>query len=948
MTVAVKTPERIYVEDGVTLNFAVPFRYLDAADLSVQRITADGAVSSLTSAQFSATPGLTDNGGTLTLPASVAGSKLRIRRATVMRQPIDYTTNDSFPAETHEMGLDRLTLIAQDQAVALAALENRSLRVPDGETITVLPASLERRGKYIAFDATGNMIASSGTGTDAGLRADLAAATGTALIGVPEGSLQELLYDRSALVPYQGAGKMVAYTWADCLAMADDLSDMRGFAAWAGTTGGRGKPVFKVWNASDDVNIVGCLRWAVAQAKLAGGGMIVFIEEGWFNVWLRSRLTIDFDNVTIAAPARNVRLLALNSVEHLRVAGKNVILKWLDAEPLPHYTLVDNQFSKYSALAGTLVAGQTVFAAAFNFFSASDIRVTLNRVELVQGVDYTVAGGGGPYGSPGTITLASGVLLDDQVQIFGPNNYMTGAITVQPHLADKVWIQGCTVTDKTDSAMDMYSSQLLPSSGLCRVTVTHGIYRMHNETMSLGSGATSAQSPAPSWAATALDEADRLVVTIDTCLYDGCCQRNPRLAALAFAHVIDCLWLISGFTNDEGTVINGYGVYAATGGKVLIEGGLMRFAGPAIPGYRGTVVATDPWSSTTRTGPGAIKVNGLVAESGILISEANTDKIPALPYSIAYTPVPAEGPLREAYVASILAAVGAEIAPLSESAYGFVDDATATALGVKHDGLHNIKVPGGYRRRLNAYIPAVDLTPETRFTAGSLCFPRGANLTAVSDTITLRSGQAYNAIDTEGGAATDTLATINPPANETFPDGLIIGLRIVSNARTFTVTNTDNIDLPGGSIILDSTAKVLLLRWGASTGKWGVWFSPSAVRVEGRFTPTLANVANTTARANVRGYYRREGGAGATTGKAVFTITPTAGATLTEFSFTLPIASNFAATADCGGSGSAMQGSVVNPINVYADAATDTIRVQFASLNTSPHTVTVLFDYEML
>lgn len=154
MTTAALSPSRTYIEDGVTLNFSVPFRYLTAADLQVDRISAAGVVTRLVlNVGYTATAGATDAGGTVALTASVAGSKLRIRRVTPRAQTTDYATNDTFPAESHEAALDRSMLIDQEQDVQIADTALRALLMPDGEQGFVLPRADQRKGLLVGFDA---------------------------------------------------------------------------------------------------------------------------------------------------------------------------------------------------------------------------------------------------------------------------------------------------------------------------------------------------------------------------------------------------------------------------------------------------------------------------------------------------------------------------------------------------------------------------------------------------------------------------------------------------------------------------------------------------------------------------------------------------------------------------------------------------------------------------
>ncbi len=155
MTVAALTPSISYTENGVTLNFAVPFRFDPAGGLVVKRVLA-GAVTTLAHGTgWTATGGATDAGGTLTLLATVAGAVLRIDRATPRAQQTDYATNDNFPAETHEAAIDRLMMIAQEQDVALAAGLERTVRFGAGESGYELPGAATRANRVLGFDGDG-------------------------------------------------------------------------------------------------------------------------------------------------------------------------------------------------------------------------------------------------------------------------------------------------------------------------------------------------------------------------------------------------------------------------------------------------------------------------------------------------------------------------------------------------------------------------------------------------------------------------------------------------------------------------------------------------------------------------------------------------------------------------------------------------------------------------
>jgi len=109
--------------------------------------------------------------------------------------------------------------------------------------------------------------------------------------------------------------------------MAADISEMSGYAAHAGTTGGAGQSVYWVRNAYS-TNEEDSLRWAVEQAAAAGGGIILFQPRGYFNIHLTKQLEIP-DNVTLDAPGRNVQIWAPYDVTQIKVIGTNVIIRRL-------------------------------------------------------------------------------------------------------------------------------------------------------------------------------------------------------------------------------------------------------------------------------------------------------------------------------------------------------------------------------------------------------------------------------------------------------------------------------------------------------------------------------------------------------------------------------------------------------------------------------------------
>lgn len=205
MTVAAKSPFELYDGDGVTTAFAVRWRYLDVAHLLAEKIAANGTVAVLVNGtDYTATAAPTDAGGTLTLTTALAaGEKLRIRRKTPLAQPAQYPTSGSFPARSHELALDRLTLQGQEAAEQLA----RTPQVPVGEAAPELNIAAIAPGQVLAL--VGDKI--QGVDNDPASAADSAAqallARGEVLIakGETEDIAAQVEADRAIVVEQAGA-----------------------------------------------------------------------------------------------------------------------------------------------------------------------------------------------------------------------------------------------------------------------------------------------------------------------------------------------------------------------------------------------------------------------------------------------------------------------------------------------------------------------------------------------------------------------------------------------------------------------------------------------------------------------------------------------------------------------------------------------------------------------
>lgn len=142
-----------YLGNGVTTAFAYTNLIFAASDLKVYLAgvpqTTGYSVSGVGAA----------GGGTVTFAAPPAPSApVVLVREVPATQDIDYVANDAFRAETHERGLDKLTVLIQQLLAKLA----RTLRAADsdGADLAALPPAALRANSFLAFDANGNPITS--------------------------------------------------------------------------------------------------------------------------------------------------------------------------------------------------------------------------------------------------------------------------------------------------------------------------------------------------------------------------------------------------------------------------------------------------------------------------------------------------------------------------------------------------------------------------------------------------------------------------------------------------------------------------------------------------------------------------------------------------------------------------------------------------------------------
>lgn len=119
------------------------------------------------------------------------------------------------------------------------------------------------------------------------------------------------------------------------------------------------------------------------------------------------------------------------------------------------------------------------------------------------------------------------------------------------------------------------------------------------------------------------------------------------------------------------------------------------------------------------------------------------------------------------------------------------------------------------------------------------------------------------------------------------------------------------------------------------------WFTPAD-----EYTPTGTAVANVSSITVVYMQYKLANGF--VSGVLYAAVVPTAGATLTQFRATIPVASTFTGPIDGIGGGSAKDSTAIVAAQLFANATYNELDVYFYSNGTGSHTVVVPFSYQVL
>lgn len=162
MTVSTETNKNVYVGDGVTVSFAFSFPILNETHLSVEIKDVNGVITEktiITDYTVNGTGNDTgrtnySSGNVVLSSAPLATDTITIKRSIPLLQETDYVENDTFPAESHEEALDKLTMIAQQQGEQT----DRTLKVDSSVSgfNTTIPSPAA--DKYLRFNSNADSI----------------------------------------------------------------------------------------------------------------------------------------------------------------------------------------------------------------------------------------------------------------------------------------------------------------------------------------------------------------------------------------------------------------------------------------------------------------------------------------------------------------------------------------------------------------------------------------------------------------------------------------------------------------------------------------------------------------------------------------------------------------------------------------------------------------------
>ena len=267
MTVSSDVARVGYAGDGAAANFAVPFYFLDADDLTVILRRADGGETVwVRGTQYTVAGAGDPAGGSIAVPTAPidhrpqSGETLVILRAVPLTQETDYTEGDPLPAATLERDFDKARMVDQQLGEALG----RALTFTQGSPssgITMPEPAADHVVKWSAAgDALENWAGVPQIAAVAGVAGDI-------------GALGPIAADITAAV-----GIAAAVTTA--AAAATEITTVAGLAASVSTVAGMAGDIATVLADAADIGAVAGVSIAVSAVAGMAADIAVVAADG--------------------------------------------------------------------------------------------------------------------------------------------------------------------------------------------------------------------------------------------------------------------------------------------------------------------------------------------------------------------------------------------------------------------------------------------------------------------------------------------------------------------------------------------------------------------------------------------------------------------------------------------------------------------------------------------
>jgi len=171
MTLSTTINKASYSGDGNTATFNYNFKIFTNSDLKVYVRSADGTETLKTiTTHYTVSGAGSNSGGSVTFTGGNIPTNTEtvvLQRVVPLTQTHDYVENDPFPAESHEQGLDRLTMHVQQ----LQEEVDRSIKASVSNTISsseFTNSPTDRANKLFAFDGSGDISITTNVGSNKG------------------------------------------------------------------------------------------------------------------------------------------------------------------------------------------------------------------------------------------------------------------------------------------------------------------------------------------------------------------------------------------------------------------------------------------------------------------------------------------------------------------------------------------------------------------------------------------------------------------------------------------------------------------------------------------------------------------------------------------------------------------------------------------------------------